>query len=70
MTAYTYKCRYCFKVFSLNMTIKEYVEDDFPVKKCPHCLHRLGFRIIDLPTVIYRGEGFTLRKEPENVNPS
>jgi len=56
---YVYKCNTCNYEFEKEVSMMKYKR---PKYKCPHC-KGVTRKIISYPTVIYRGEGFTLAKK-------
>jgi len=67
---YSYRCTLCTKLFEEEQSIKDYIADQSGIKKCPVC-HKVmsPSRVIMYPiTAVYRGNGFTLRKEQDIEN--
>ena len=52
MPIYKYKCKDC----DIEIELKQHMLDD-PIKVCPACDGEL-IRVIQIPSVIYRGTGF------------
>ena len=72
MPVYDYRCTLCTKLFQEEQSIKDYIEETSNKKVCPICGKKMiPSRVIMYPvTAVYRGDGFTLKKEPKNVKSS
>jgi predicted nucleic acid-binding Zn ribbon protein len=55
---YTYKCIKCKRKFDETMTVQEYDSNAAVSRVCPYCNTKTGFRAIDRPTIIFKGNGF------------
>lgn len=60
MIKYNYKCLNCEKTFEV-----EYSYSDDKKPKCPECRSAKVRKIILPSSVIYRGEGFTKKVDPD-----
>lgn len=66
MPVYTFKCQPCGKEFENFFQYQELLTDGSPIVKpvCPKCKSTQTRKTIKVaPTVIYNGDGFTLKKK-------
>jgi putative FmdB family regulatory protein len=65
MPQYNYRCTECSCLFYEVQSIKDYIADISNRKTCPRCGKKMQpSRVIGYPlAIIYRDDGFTLRKK-------
>ena len=63
MPTYNYICKTCGYLFEVEKTI-----DDETKIRCPMCKSRKVKKLINIPTVIYRDDGFTQYRKNNNEN--
>ena len=60
MPTYNYSCKTCGHLFEVEKTI-----DDETKIRCPMCKSRKVKKLINIPTVIYKDDGFTQYRKKE-----
>jgi len=57
MPDYAFKCNTCKSLFCVVMTITEYILDNSKIK-CSKCNSKDISRVLSIPSVVYKGDGF------------